>query len=53
MLSNIPNGTFGRWCFGLIILTHLIAYNESGSLCVLVAAGFAMLSSLLMGRCHD
>ncbi|XP_070495033.1 probable cationic amino acid transporter isoform X2 [Chironomus tepperi] len=48
LLSNIPSGTFGRWCFGLIILTHLIAYNESGSLCVLVAAGFAMLSSLLM-----
>lgn len=49
-MSSIPSGTFSRWSFGFIILTHLMAYNECGSVCVLVAGVFAMLNSLLMGR---
>ncbi|KAG5675287.1 hypothetical protein PVAND_005199 [Polypedilum vanderplanki] len=45
---SVANGTFGRWCFGLVVLTNLIAFNESGSVSLLVAAGLAMLCSLLM-----
>lgn len=50
ILSGIPAGSFGRWTFGVIILTQLVAYNECGSVCTLVAVVIAMLNSLLMGE---
>lgn len=53
LLSGIPTGSFGRWAFGVIILTHLVAYNECGSVATLVAVLIAMLNSLLMGTYDD
>lgn len=53
LLSGIPAGSFGRWAFGVIILTHLVAYNECGSVATLVAVLIAMLNSLLMGTYDD
>lgn len=34
----------------MLILSHLAAYNECGSACVLVAAFIAMLNALLTGE---
>ena len=50
LLSGIPAGSFGRWAFGVIVLTHLVAYNECGSVSSLVAVLIAALNSLLMGE---
>ena len=50
ILSGVPAGSFSRWAFGVIILTHLVAYNECGSVGTLVAVIIATLNSLLMGR---
>jgi len=50
ILSGIPAGSFGRWAFGVMILTHLVAYNEAGSVCTLVAVLITTLNALLMGR---
>ena len=50
ILSGIPTGTFGRWAFGVIILTHLIAYNESSSAAILIAVLIALINSLLAGN---
>lgn len=50
ILTGIPVGSFSRWAFGVIVLTHLVAYNECGSVVTLVAVLIAALNSLLMGR---
>ncbi|CAO1359584.1 unnamed protein product [Diamesa tonsa] len=53
ILSGIPTGTFGRWAFGVIILTHLIAYNETSSAAILIAVLIALINSLLAVFCKN
>lgn len=53
ILSGVPEGSFGRWAFGVTILTSLIAFNESGTQTTLVAVIIASLNSILMVFCKS
>lgn len=46
----IPAGTYSRLAIGLIILTHVIAYNETGATTVLFSAFIAAISGACSGK---
>lgn len=46
----IPVGSYGRWAVGLIVLTHVLAYNETGSITVLFASIIATVCGVLSGK---
>lgn len=46
----IPAGSYGRWAVGLIVLTHVLAYNETGSITVLFASIIATVCGVLSGE---
>lgn len=54
-MSATVAGIGGRWAFGVVILVHVIVYNETGGTTVVLAAalatGCAMLSGMLRLRC--
>lgn len=49
-LDVIPAGSYGRWTVGLIVLTHVLAYNETGSITVLFASIIATVCGILSGK---
>lgn len=53
-MSATVAGIGGRWAFGVVILVHVIVYNETGGTTVVLAAalatGCAMLSGMLRLR---
>lgn len=46
----IPAGSYGRWAIGLIVLSHVLAYNETGSITVLFASIIATVCGILAGN---
>lgn len=45
----VPAGMYSRLAIGSIILTHAIAYNETGAITVLFAAFVATVCATLSG----
>ena len=43
-------GTGGRWALGVVILTHLIAYNETGGVGALIAVLISAIYSIFSGE---
>lgn len=48
--SKIARGTLSRLAVGLIIFTHVIAYNESGAITVLFSALIATICATFSGN---
>ncbi|XP_031637634.1 uncharacterized protein LOC116350051 [Contarinia nasturtii] len=53
MISDIPSGTYSRLGIGLIIFTHVIAYNESGAITVIFSAFIATICATLSAFCKS
>jgi hypothetical protein len=43
-------GTGGRWALGVVILTHIIAYNETGGVGALIAVLISAVYSIFSGK---
>lgn len=46
----VPTGMYSRLAMGSIILTHVVAYNETGPITVLFAAFVATVCAMLSGE---
>lgn len=46
----ITVGSAGRWALGVIIVTHLIAYNETGGVGAVVSMLLASVNALFIGN---
>lgn len=46
----VPAGMYSRLAIGSIILTHVIAYNETGAITVLFSAFVATICATLSGK---
>ncbi|XP_055295987.1 probable cationic amino acid transporter [Sitodiplosis mosellana] len=54
MISDIiASGTYSRLAIGLIIFTHVIAYNESGAITVLFSAFIATICATFSAFCKS
>ncbi len=45
----MSSGTAGKWVLGVVIITHLIAYNETGVVGAIFSMVIAGLNSILIG----
>lgn len=50
-VPGIVTGMGGRWAFGLVILVHVIAYNETGGTTVVLGVLVATACAILAGTC--
>lgn len=46
----IPANSYSRLAIGMIVLTHVIAYNESGAITVLFSAFISTISAICSGK---
>lgn len=46
----VTSGTYSRLAIGVIIFTHVIAYNESGAITVLFSAFIATVCATFSGK---
>ncbi|XP_062548877.1 solute carrier family 7 member 14 [Armigeres subalbatus] len=51
--STIVSGTGGRWAVGTLILTHLIAYNETGGPGMMIGTAIAAVLAIFSGVCKS
>lgn len=44
------NGVAGRWALGVIIVTHLVVYNEAGGLGTMAGLVLASVGAIFSGK---
>lgn len=49
-LNILPPGTGSRWALGVIVLTHLIVYDESGGPGAVIGITISAISSIFYGK---
>lgn len=50
VLEKLPPGASGRWALGVVVLTHIIAYNEIGTSTAIFAECIAALCAIFSGK---
>lgn len=50
MLEKLPPGFGGRWSVGILILVHVIAYNETGVTTTLFSTILASIFAIFAGK---
>lgn len=50
IIDMIPSGTYSRLSIGIIILTQVITYNETGAITVFFSAFVATICAILSGE---
>lgn len=50
IVDMIPSGTYSRLAIGIIILTQVITYNETGAITVFFSAFIATICATLSGK---